>query len=94
MKNKINYQPTFNRIIIAPDAEEEITKGGIIIPDAAKEKPTRGTVVAIGTDDDLTVKVGDYVIYSKVAQVDISLDGEKFVMVKEADILAIVNKWK
>ena len=88
----MNIKPAFNKILISPDPEKEITEGGIIIPDAAKEKPTVGIVIAIGTDDDLTVKVGDKVIFSKIGAREITEGEEHFILVKETEIIGIINK--
>jgi len=72
---------------------EEKTAGGIIIPDTAKEKPLKGTVVAVGSgkkDEPMTVKVGDQVLYSKYAGTEITIDGKEYLIVRESDILAII----
>jgi chaperonin GroES len=85
--------PLHDRVIVKPAAAEETTKGGIIIPDTAKEKPQRGTVVAAGPgkkDEPTSVKEGDTVLYGKYAGTEVSLDGEDFLIMRESDILAIV----
>ena len=73
---------------------EQKTAGGIIIPDTAKEKPQRGEVVAVGNgkkDEPMTVKVGDVVLYGKYAGTELELDGEKFLIMRQSDVLAIVG---
>jgi chaperonin GroES len=89
----INMKPLADRVIVAPAAAEEKTKSGIIIPDTAKEKPQRGEIVAVGNgkkDEPMTVKVGDQVLYGKYAGTEINIDGVDYLIMKEADIFAIV----
>ena len=93
MAKKVNVTPLHDRVIIKPAAAEEKTAGGIIIPDTAKEKPQRGTVVAAGPgkkDEPVTVKAGNTVLYGKYAGTEISIEGEEFLIMRESDILAIV----
>ena len=88
-------KPLADRVLIEPAAAEEKTIGGIIIPDTAKEKPLQGKVVATGNgtkDEEMVVKEGDTVLYGKYAGTEIEVDGEKFLMMKQSDILAIVEK--
>ena len=85
--------PLHDRVIIRPNAAEETTKGGIIIPDTAKEKPMRGTVVAAGPgkkDEPVTVKEGDTVLYGKYAGTEVSVEGEDLLIMRESDILAVI----
>jgi chaperonin GroES len=93
MANNVNITPLHDRVIIKPAAAEEKTAGGIIIPDTAKEKPQRGTVVAAGPgkkDEPMTVKSGDTVLYGKYAGQEISLEGADYLIMRESDILAVV----
>ncbi|MDB5211213.1 MAG: co-chaperone GroES [Sediminibacterium sp.] len=93
MAKKLNVTPLHDRVIVKADAAEEKTAGGIIIPDTAKEKPQRGTVVAAGTgkkDEPVTVKVGDTVLYGKYAGTEITIDGQDLLIMRESDILAII----
>lgn len=93
MAKKLNITPLHDRVIVQAAAAEEKTAGGIIIPDTAKEKPQRGTVVAAGPgkkDEPVTVKVGDVVLYGKYAGTEISIDGADLLIMRESDILAIV----
>ncbi|RYD56633.1 MAG: co-chaperone GroES [Sphingobacteriales bacterium] len=93
MANNVNITPLHDRVIVKPAAAEEKTAGGIIIPDTAKEKPQRGTVVAAGPgkkDEPTTVKAGDTVLYGKYAGTEVSLEGADFLIMRESDILAIV----
>ena len=86
-------KPLADRVIVAPAAAEEKTKSGIIIPDTAKEKPQRGEIIAVGNgkkDEPMTVKVGDQVLYGKYAGTEINIDGVDYLIMKEADIFAIV----
>ena len=90
---KLNIKPLADRVIIEPAAAEEVTAGGIIIPDTAKEKPQKGKIVAIGTgkkDEPLTVKVGDNVLYGKYAGTEITIDGNDYLIMRESDVVAIV----
>lgn len=90
---KLNIKPLADRVIIEAAAAEEKTAGGIIIPDTAKEKPQKGTVLAVGPgtkDEAMTVKEGDVVLYGKYAGTEISVDGGDYLIMREADIVAIV----
>ena len=90
---ELNIQPLADRVLVEPVAAETTTASGIIIPDNAKEKPQKGSVVAVGTgkkDDPLTVKVGDTVLYGKYGGTELKLEGKDFLMMRESDILAIV----
>nr|WP_317208115.1 co-chaperone GroES [Flavihumibacter cheonanensis] len=89
----MNITPLHDRVVVKPAPAEEKTAGGIIIPDTAKEKPQRGTIVAAGTgkkDEPMTVKVGDTVLYGKYAGTELQLDGGDFLIMRESDILAII----
>ena len=89
----VNIQPLADRVLVEPAAAEEKTASGIIIPDTAKEKPQRGTVVAVGPgkpDEPTTVKGGDVVLYGKYAGTELQVEGIDYMMMRESDILAIV----
>ena len=89
----MNIQPLADRVLILPDEAEQRTASGIIIPDTAKEKPQRGKVLAIGKgtkDHEMTVKVGDNVLYGKYSGTEIDIDGTKYMIMKESDIYAII----
>ncbi len=98
--SKLNIAPLADRVVVKPLEAQEISKGGIILPDTAKEKPIEGTIVAIGkgkqSDDGkliaLTVNVGDKVLYGKYSGTEITVDGEDYLIMRESDIFAIVNK--
>ena len=90
---KLNIKPLADRVIIAPAAAEEKTAGGIIIPDTAKEKPQKGTVVAVGPgtkDNPITVKAGDAVLYGKYSGTEISYEDIDYLIMRESDIVAII----
>lgn len=90
----VNVQPLGDRVLVEAAAAEEVTAGGIIIPDTAKEKPAKGTVVAVGPgkpDEPLTVKVGDTVLYGKYSGTEISVGGGDYLIMREADIYGIIN---
>jgi chaperonin GroES len=91
----MKVQPIGERVLIKPKKEEERTKGGIYIPDAAKESKKEGEVYAAGTFKDgkeLPVKKGDYVIYSGYSSDDVDIDGEKYVMIEFKDVIAKIIK--
>lgn len=87
----MNFKPLGDRILVKRVETEDVTAGGLIIPDAAKEKPSEGTVMAVGTDDDLSVEVGNTVLFGKWSGTEIELDGQSMLIVKETDILGIVS---
>ena len=90
---KMKIKPLADRVLIEPASAEEKTAGGIIIPDTAKEKPQRGIIVAVGpgtTDQKMTVKVGDSVLYGKYSGTEISYEGRDYLIMKESDIYAIL----
>ncbi|HPF00230.1 MAG: co-chaperone GroES [Bacteroidales bacterium] len=89
----MNIKPLADRVVIEPAQAETKTSSGIIIPDTAKEKPQRGTIVAAGPgkkDEPVTVKVGDVVLYGKYAGTEITIDGKDYLIMKESDVLAII----
>ena len=86
-------KPLYDRILVKRVEQESKSKGGIIIPDTAKEKPQKGAVVAVGPgtkDEPVTVKVGDTVLYGKYAGTELKLEGSDYLIMRESDILAIV----
>lgn len=86
-------KPLKDRVLVEPVAAEEKTAGGIIIPDTAKEKPQKGTVVAVGNgkkDEPLSVKVGDVVLYGKYSGTEVSIDGKNYLIMREDDIYMVV----
>ncbi len=89
--SNISIQPLADRILVAPAAAETKTSSGIIIPDTAKEKPQKGTVVAVGpgtTDQPVTLQVGDVVLYGKYSGTELNHEGEDYLIMKESDVLA------
>ena len=87
-------QPLADRVLVKPAAAEEKTVGGIIIPDSAKEKPLRGTVLAVGNgtkDEAMVLKEGDTILYGKYAGTELEFDGEKLLIMRQSDVLAIVK---
>ena len=89
----MNIKPLADRVLIQPCAAEEVTMAGIIIPDSEKEKPLKGVVLAAGKgtkDEEMTVKEGDKVLYGKYAGTEIEFDGEKYLIMRQSDILAII----
>jgi chaperonin GroES len=96
---KINLKPLADRVLIKPMEAEEKTKGGIILPDTAKEKPIEGTIVAVGpgkvAEDGkmvkMEVKSGDKVLYGKYSGTEVTVEGEEYLIMRESDIFAIVG---
>ena len=89
----LNIKPLADRVLVEPAAAETTTASGLIIPDTAKEKPQKGTIVAVGNgtkDESLTVKVGDTVLYGKYAGTDLKFEGKDYLIMREADVLAII----
>ena len=90
---KLNIKPLADRVIVEPSAAEGKTAGGIIIPDTAKEKPQKGTVVAVGPgkkEEPLTVKIGDTVLYGKYSGTEITFGDKEYLIMRESDIVAII----
>jgi chaperonin GroES len=95
---KVNLRPLDDRVVVQPSEAEETTSGGIVLPDSAKEKPQRGTVVAVGPGKlldsgnrgELSVVVGDTVIYGKYGGSDVEVEGQEMKILRESDILAKV----
>ena len=95
----INFKPLGSRVVIEPMEQEDITAGGIVLPETAKEKPQKGTIMAVGPGDrdedgdriTMDVKVGDVVLFAKYSGTEIKVDGKKLLILRESDILAIVE---
>ncbi|MDE6247394.1 MAG: co-chaperone GroES [Muribaculaceae bacterium] len=90
----MNIKPLFDRVLIEPTPAEEVTLGGIIIPDTAKEKPLKGKVVAVGEgtkDEPMVLAVGQEVLYGKFAGTELELDGTKYLMMRQGDVLAVIG---
>jgi len=96
----MNLKPLADRVVVKPLTKEEVTKGGILIPDTAKEKPQEGEIVAVGPGKlgedgkriEMEVKKGDRVIYAKYAGLEWKHDGEEYLILRESDILAKTSK--
>lgn len=90
----MNIKPLADRVLIEPTAAEEVTMGGIIIPDSAKEKPLKGKVLAVGhgtKDEEMILKEGDVVLYGKYAGTEIEFEGIKYLMMRQSDVLAVIE---
>ena len=96
----LNLKPLGNRVVIEPIEQEDVTVGGIVLPETAKEKPQKGVILAVGKGDkdengkriDMDVKEGETVLFPKYSGTEIKVDGKKLLIMREADILAIVTK--
>lgn len=90
----MNLQPLADRVIILPSPAEEVTVSGIIIPDSAKEKPLKGKVMAAGKgtkDEEMILTEGDEVIFGKYAGTEVEFEGEKYLIMRQSDVLAVVK---
>lgn len=95
----MNLQPLGDRVVVKPEVQEAKTASGLVLPETAKEKPQQGSIVAAGPgrrDEDgkrikMDVKVGDVVMYAKYAGTEVKIDGDKLLILKETDILAVVK---
>lgn len=93
-------RPLGNRVVVEPIEEEEMTPGGIVLPETAKEKPQQGKVLAVGPGErdekgnriPLDVKVGDRVLFAKYAGTEVKIDGKKLLILRESDILAVIDE--
>ena len=91
--SKVNFKPLAYRVLVEPEAAEEKTASGIIIPDTAKEKPQKGKIIAVGdgtTDHKMNVKVGDRVLYGKYSGTELTIEDTDYLIMKESDIFGIV----
>ena len=96
----VSLKPLGNRVVVEPIEQEEITPGGIVLPETAKEKPQRGSVLAVGPGDRndkgeriaLDVSEGDTVLFAKYSGTEIKLDGQKLLIMRESDLLAIMDE--
>jgi len=93
-----SIQPLGDRVVVKPEAAEEQTASGLYIPDTAKEKPQRGTIISVGpgrvengTKIEMTVSEGDTILYGKYSGTEITLDGDDYLIMRETDILGIIN---
>jgi chaperonin GroES len=99
-KKKIKFRPMDDRILIEPREADERTAGGIVLPDTAREKPQRGTVVAVGPGKlldsgnrgEMSVKIGDEIFYGKYSGTEIEFGTDTYVVLRESDVLAIVDQ--
>ena len=91
--SKLSIKPLADRVLVEPAAAETKTSSGIFIPDTAKEKPQKGTVVAVGSgtkDNPITVSVGDQVLYGKYAGTELQHEGKEYLIMRESDLFAII----
>ena len=90
----MTVKPLADRVLIEPAPAETKTVGGIIIPDTAKEKPLKGTVIAVGPgtkDEDMQLKAGDVVLYGKYAGTELDVEGNKYLIMRQSDVVAILK---
>ena len=99
MASKLKLKPLGGRVIVEPIEQEEMTAGGIILPETAKEKPQEGKILAAGPGDrdedgeriPMDVQVGDKVLYAKYSGTEVKMDGKKLLIMRESDILAVID---
>ena len=87
-------EPLGDRVVVKPLPSEEVSKGGIILPDTAKEKPQEGKVVAAGNgkkDEPMELKIGDTVLYGKYSGTEINVEGKEYLMMRQSDVLAVIG---
>ncbi len=97
---KLNIKPLGDKVIVKRVDAEEVTAGGIVLPDSAREKPQRGVIKAVGQGKlldsgergDMSVKVGDEVFYGKYAGTEVEIDGKELVILRESDVLAVIDR--
>ena len=90
---QVKIKPLADRVLVEPQAAEQKTASGIIIPDTAKEKPQRGKIVAVGKgtkDEIMELKAGDEVLYGKYAGTEITIEGKDYLMMRQSDVLAVI----
>ena len=90
----MKLKPLADRVLISPAAAEEKTGGGIIIPDTVKEKPLQGSVIAVGegkSDEKMVLKEGDQVLYGKYAGTEVEFEGEKYLIMRQSDVVAVIK---
>ena len=98
-KTKITLQPLGDKVVVERDESEDVTAGGIVLPDSAKDKPSRGTIVSVGTgkllDDgsrgEMQVKKGDRILFTSYAPETITIDDQEYLLMSESDILAVIE---
>ena len=91
----MNIKPLADRVLILPTPAEEVTAAGIIIPDSAKAKPLRGTVIATGNgtkDEEMVIEKDDEVLYGKYAGTEIEIEGTKYLIMRQSDVLAVIER--
>ncbi|WP_185873167.1 co-chaperone GroES [Blattabacterium cuenoti] len=90
---EVKIKPLSDRVLVQPDPAETKTSSGIIIPDTAKEKPQKGTIVAVGTgkkNERMTLKEGDRVLYGKYSGTELKWEGEEYLIMRESDVIAVI----
>ena len=90
----VNIKPLADRVLVRPAEAEQKTASGIIIPDTAKEKPLKGTVVAVGQgtkDEEMVLKQGDQVLYGKYAGTEVEIEGTKYLIMRQSDVVAVLS---
>ncbi|MCQ2564854.1 MAG: co-chaperone GroES [Clostridia bacterium] len=94
----MKFRPLFDRVVVLPEKEENISASGIVLPQTAQEKPQQGKVVAVGTGEDLDytkctikVKVGEKVVFNKYAGVELKLDGKNYIILRQIDVIGVID---
>jgi len=97
----MNFKPLFDRVVIKPEKEEKLSNYGIVLPETSQEKPQIGTIVAVGDGENMDndknkmkVKVGDRVVFSKYAGVELKLDGENYIVMRQLDVIGVFDDRK
>ena len=94
----MNFKPLFDRVVIEPNQEENISKSGIVLPETSQERPQIGVVVAVGDGEsfdsdikEMKVKIGDKILFSKYAGTELKLDGKTFIVMRQIDVIGVFN---
>ena len=94
----MNFKPLFDRVVINPDVEENVSKSGIVLPQTSQERPQIGRVVEVGDDEnfegvktEMRVKIGDKILFEKYAGTELKLDGKTFIVLRQIDIIGVFN---
>ena len=97
----MNFKPLYDRVVVEPEVEENISKGGIVLPETSQERPQIGKVVAIGDGENfdnvssaMKVNIGDKVLFERYAGTELKLDGKTYIVLRQIDVIGVFNDWK
>ena len=97
----MNFKPLYDRVVVEPELEENISKGGIVLPETSQERPQIGNVVAVGDGENfdnvssvMKVNIGDKVLFERYAGTELKLDGKVYIVLRQIDVIGVFNDWK